>query len=79
MDKMLKAQQILIQIAIDNQSTHDNKRMEKSPSDDQITVFPINSYVLVAYPDEGMHKGPPEETMTNLKGHLRVLNNIWPL
>ena len=74
---MLKAQQILLKIANENQLKRDTENIErKTPP--YITVFPPNSYVLVGYPDTGMGTKPPDKLMTNLRGPLRVINNVGP-
>jgi hypothetical protein len=75
--KMLKAQQILLKIANENQLKRDTENIErKTPP--YITVFPPNSYVLVGYPDTGMGTKPPDKLMTNLRGPLRVINTVGP-
>ena len=73
MKKMLKAQQILLKIAVDNQLAHDTAHLTKKSKEDPTTEYPVGTFVLVAYPSEGMHKGPPSKIMTNLRGPLRVL------
>jgi hypothetical protein len=78
-DKMLRAQQVLLKIAEENQRQHDDSHMATTNTDSEITSFAVNSFVLVAYPEEGWHKGPPEKTMTNLRGPLRVVSNVGPV
>jgi hypothetical protein len=73
MKKMLKAQQILLKIAADNQILHDNLHLTKKSANGPVTEYPVDSFVLVAYPSEGMHKGPPSKIMTNLRGPMRVI------
>ncbi len=42
----------------------------------KLTSYPINSYVLVEYPNTGFKKGPPNKLMPILKGPMRVMNKI---
>ena len=63
MEKLLKAQGDLIKIAQELQATHDEYHMSKYESG--FTEFPINSYVLLAYP-EG--ERPSNKMKTNLQG-----------
>jgi hypothetical protein len=78
-DKMLRAQQVLLEIAEGNQRRHDDQHMATAKAGEEMTEYPVNSFVLVAYPEEGWHKGPPEKTMTNLRGPLRVVSHIGPV
>ena len=64
--KMLSAQSHYIEAAIATQKAKDELQHMKQ---DEITVYPINSYVLVAYRD-----APPSKLHTNLRGPLRVVN-----
>jgi hypothetical protein len=74
-DKMLKAQQILLKIATENQLKWDTANIaQRTPR--TISHFPVNSYVLVEYPDAGLGKKPPNKLMTALKGPFRVVENI---
>jgi hypothetical protein len=54
-DRMLSAQHRLIQIAIHNQLEKDKYHLQKS-NDSDITIFPINSFVLLKYPTRPPHK-----------------------
>ena len=42
----------------------------------EITVFPVNSYVMLAYPDSNLKKGPPNKLMTNWQGPYKVISYI---
>ena len=44
--------------------------------DMEVTTFPVNSYVLVGYPDTSLKKGPPTKFMTNWQGPYRVVSSI---
>jgi hypothetical protein len=66
-DKMLKAQQILIAIALKHQRQKDNEHISRAPPQNKLTAFPINSYVLVEYPCTGFKAGPPNKLMPILK------------
>ena len=73
--KMLKAQQILLKIATENQLKRDSENIVKR-TPNAISRFPPDSYVLVEYPDTGLGKKPPNKLMTALKGPYRVVENI---
>ena len=75
-DKMLKAQQILIDIAQKHQRQKDKEHMSRAPSENKLTQYPINSYVLVEYPSTCLRKGPPNKLMPILKGPMRVMEKI---
>lgn len=70
MDKMLKAQTDLIKIAHDTQLAHDEFHM--SQYEPGFTEFPVNSYVLLGYP-EG--ERPPHKLKMRMRGPFRVVNN----
>ena len=42
----------------------------------EVTTFPVNSYVLVGYPDTSLKKGPPTKFMTNWQGPYRVVSYL---
>ncbi len=71
---MMSAQRTLLCIAQENQLEHDHQILKRTPHEDALTHFPVDSFVLVAYPSEGMHRGPPNKLMTNLKGPMRVVD-----
>jgi hypothetical protein len=73
---MLRAQQILIEIAQKHQRQKDKEHMSLAPPNNKLTSFPINSYVLVKYPSTGFKKGPPNKLMPILKGPMRVVNKV---
>ena len=73
-DKMMSAQQTLIRIAQENQLEKDLQHLAKAPAEGALTHYPVDSMVLVAYPSEGMRKGPPNKVMTNLRGPMRVVD-----
>jgi len=66
----------LLKLTEENQRQHDESRVATIKTDSEITTFAVNSFVLVAYPEEGWHKAPPEKTMTNLRSPLRVVSNV---
>jgi hypothetical protein len=70
MKEMLKAQQILLKIAVDNQLAHDTAHLTKKSKKDPTAEYSVGTFVLVAYPSEGI---PPSKIMTNPRGPLRVL------
>jgi len=72
-DKMREAQSTLIRIAQEHQLEKDSQHMAKATSEETITNYPVDSFVLVAYPEEGMRKGPPSKVMTLLRGPMRVV------
>ena len=73
MDKMLTKQAELLKVAEKNQQEKDARNLRKR-SKEEYTEFPINSYVLVAYPHSRMGQRPPVKTMTPYRGPLRVVN-----
>ena len=72
---MLKAQQILLKIATENQLKRDSENIAKR-TPRAISQFPPDSYVLVEYPDTGLGKKPPNKLMVPLKGPYRVVENV---
>ena len=69
MSSMLEKQQILLAKAQQNQLEHDTHHVARhSVSEEDVTVYPINSYVLVQY-----HDRPPSKLNTPLKGPMRVI------
>ena len=80
MSKMLKAQERIITLAQNNQQlTNDAHIRRTNQRDSEITEFPINSYVLVNYPDSngshGNKRKRPNKLAMNYQGPYRVLNN----
>ena len=76
LQKLLKAQQEIIEIAVRNQMEIDQFHIA-SRGGKSITEFPINSYVLVNYENE-QHR-PPSKLHTFLRGPLRVVNFNGPI
>ena len=56
---MLVRQTTLMQIAYENQRDHDLYHISCQENDDQLTNFPINSYVLYTAPGQRRHKLQP--------------------
>ena len=52
-DKMMSAQRTLLRIAQENQLEHDHQILKRTPH------FPVDSFVLVAYPQRGCTKVRP--------------------
>ena len=84
LQKMLEAQSEIIQIAQKNQRDTDDFQIAKRTrankrkfGGEEITEFPINSYVLVNY--EGDDNRPPSKLHTHLRGPLRVVNYNGPI
>ena len=81
---MMKAQTEILQIAQKSQQQTDDFEIAKRVKSNkrkfggqEITEFPINSYVLVNY--EGEDNKPPSKLHTNLRGPLRVVNYNGPI
>jgi hypothetical protein len=70
---MLSAQETIVSVAIATQNSTDMFHISRN-SGSSITEFPINSYVLVKYENEG-HK-PPTKLHTKLRGPLRVISHV---
>jgi len=67
MSKMLSMQDTLLKVAAQTQrATDDHNIQERTPS--HVTEFPVNSYVLMAYPNR-----PPTKFTTPWQGPLRVV------
>ena len=73
-DKLMAAQQTPVRIAQENQLENDLRHLAKAPAEGALTHYPVESMVLVAYLSEGMHKGPPNKVMTDLRGPMRVVD-----
>jgi hypothetical protein len=69
-DDMLTKQAHLIRVAEENQLSQDSAHIASHTH--EVTVFPVNSYVLIEYPHSGFKAGPPTKPLTQLKGPLRV-------
>ena len=52
-DKMMRAQEVLLKIAEENQRQHDESHIATTKTDCEITAFAVNSFVLVDYPEKG--------------------------
>ena len=84
LQNMLEAQSEIIQIAQKNQRDTDDFQIAKRTrankrkfGGQEITEFPINSYVLVNY--EADDNKPPSKLHTHLRGPLRVVNYNGPI
>ena len=42
----------------------------------KVTSFPVNSYVLLGYPDSNIKKGPPNKFMTSWQGPYQVVKSV---
>ena len=81
---MMTAQSEILRIAKKSQQETDDFEIARRVSsnkrkfgNEEITEFPINSYVLVNY--EGEDNRPPTKLHTNLRGPLRVVNYNGPI
>jgi hypothetical protein len=74
-DKMLSAQEALIDIARTLQSKKDAKHLaSKEGVEEGFTEFEIDSFVLARYPETAMGKRPPTKLHTMWRGPYRVVN-----
>jgi len=48
----------------------------KKYKDVDITIFPVNSYVLLGYPSSSLKKGPPHKLMTDWQGPYKVIKYV---
>ena len=73
---LISAQDIIVKIAQNHQHEKDQRHLSQPQSDE--TVFEINSFVLVAYPDTGFTQRPrpPNKLMTDWKGPYKVIARI---
>jgi hypothetical protein len=71
---LIAAQDIIIKIAQDNQHEKNHRHLSQPQEPD--TVFEINSFVLVAYPDTGFTQRPrpPNKLMADWKGPYKVIS-----
>jgi hypothetical protein len=81
---MMQAQTEILRIAQQSQRQTDDfeiarrvKSNKRKFGGQEITEFPINSYVLVNY--EGEDHKPPSKLHTHLRGPLRVVNHMGPI
>jgi hypothetical protein len=72
MDKMLTKQRKIMAMAQELQRRNDKLNYTRRDKQNY-TEFPINSYVLVAYPHTRMGQRPPIKTMTPYRGPMRVI------
>jgi transposase InsO family protein len=72
--QMLKVHQRLIHTAQQRQESIDARHKAKVP--DTVTSFPVNSYVLLSYPDGAMGRKPPNKFNTQWKGPFRVVRSV---
>ena len=74
--EMFNKQHRLIEIAKKNQSELDNQHLKEREVKDP-TVFNVNEYVLVTYPDGvGGKPKPPTKNHTYLKGPMKVMGFV---
>ena len=74
--KMLEAQRILLEIALEHQMQRDDTKSVVRAPTDMLSSFPTNSYVLVQYPTTYMGAKQPNKLMTTLRGPCKVVSNI---
>jgi hypothetical protein len=72
MDEVIKERQTLIDVAVETLKERDDRHLRSQPSD--ATVFPENSYVLVAYTRGAMGRRPPTKLHSYWRGPLRVVS-----
>lgn len=72
-DNMLSKQRELMVLAEKLQREQDEANLKRRDKQNY-TEFPINSYVLVAYPHTRMGQRPPVKTMTHYRGPMRVVH-----
>jgi len=71
MNQMLHKQKVAIQVALKTQNDHEAEHVI-SKNFDNPTIFPINSYVTVAYPEVNGKPHPPHKLATRREGPFRV-------
>jgi hypothetical protein len=71
--EMLKMQSELLLQAKEIQEKRDAKNIARR-TPENVTEFPINSYVLIGYPKSSHHQGPPTKFHANLKGPMQVVD-----
>jgi len=74
---MLATQSALINVAIQIQKDKDREHMRAISGIP--TEFPINSYVLLKYPQSAMGHKPPTKLHSLWKGPFRVVNFVGPV
>ena len=72
---MLAVQERLFQTAAKLQRVKDNEHMSSEPTG-KMQEFPVNSFVLMSYPEGRMGALPPTKLHLNLKGPLRVVKVV---
>jgi hypothetical protein len=75
LDQLLKSQELILNIARENQLEHDRFHLAQASADGNTpSVFPVNSYVMLRYPAGlgGDHR-PPSKLHTRWQGPLRVV------
>jgi hypothetical protein len=73
---MLNKQAQLIKVAQQLQEEHDATHVATvaSKNNNEVTVFPVNSFVLTEYPRGAFGAVPPSKLLTRLKGPFRVIS-----
>jgi len=77
-DRMISMQQSLIDKAQRRQELINAKHTFEDGTEEPITQYPPNSFVLANYPDGPLGNRPPTKLHTNLQGPFRVISNIGP-
>lgn len=72
---MLEKQSLIISAAQETLYERDNYHLLRHKEEEK-TVFPVNSFVLAAYPKTRMGRLPPTKLHTLWRGPLRVLGNL---
>jgi len=71
MKNMIDKQKVAINVALKTQNDHESDHTISKHYDNP-TIFPINSYVLVEYPESNGKKRQPNKLMTQNAGPFRV-------
>ena len=80
---MLTAQEEILKIALQTQKQTNKNHISDSSQLDNITVFPINTYVLAEYENNKppsklhpLHKGPLRVINISRNGHIYTLQDL---
>ena len=74
--EMLSLQDKLVDLAQQRQHEKDEQHMNKRRSNNAITEFRHNSFVLIQYPKSAMATRAPTKQHTPWKGPMRVISNV---
>ena len=73
---MLSAQREIIRVALTTQIHYDRLHMtNRHTSYENITEYPVNSYVLVEYPTNAYSRGEPTKFHSHWRGPMKVVSN----